>query len=243
MSAIHKIQPTAGKRLARAEKQAEIIAKMNPLLNMQVSGGVVRYSRGGVMISIPSLDRIGEVWQPRPAFSSSVTVAGADPTLTEIRDAIIAAYPAGTIPQEMDVWTATNIPYHYMATYAAIDTTFPERLSTTFFSLPVYWHMIHGPPGEGGGGVSARAPFGSSLTKAGLIPTTGEIQTAMRSAYSAASATPQEGDYWYATNHPYHYRISENSLGSSGIFRFDVEIPAASGNYFGAMNIGPNSHV
>lgn len=92
---------------------------------------------------------------------------------------------------------------------------------------------------RGGGG--AVRPIPATLTIAGILPTPGEVSTAIQNAYGAASATPRPMDIIYMTQFHYLVTGSTNIFGSSitsnDIFRVTFTV---GGVGYIAFQLGPN---
>jgi hypothetical protein len=82
-------------------------------------------------------------------------------------------------------------------------------------------------------------PF--SITAAGDVPTSAEIETGIEAGYSALSLTPRRMDFLYST--PFHYVVGGEkdaggtNVSENGIFRIKFDV---GGVNFMAHNIGPN---
>lgn len=92
----------------------------------------------------------------------------------------------------------------------------------------------------GNGGLGMRqVPF--SITAAGDVPTSAEIETGIEAGYSALSLTPRPMDFLYST--PFNYLVGGEkdaggtNVGENGVFRIKFDVNGVS---YIAHNIGPN---
>jgi len=89
--------------------------------------------------------------------------------------------------------------------------------------------------------VTSFRQFPFSITAAGDVPTSAEIETGIEAAYAALSKTPRRMDFLYST--PFHYIVGgEKDAGGTdvaenGVFRIKFDVGGV--NYI-AHNIGPN---